>query len=63
MAEWAKNPTNIQEDASSIPGLAQWVKYLALGIATSCSVGHRWSSDLVLPLLCPWCRPATTALI
>ena len=47
------NLNSFREDASLIPGLAQWEK--GSGVALSCGIGHRRSSDLALPWL--WCRP------
>ena len=49
------NLTRNHEVSGLIPGLAQWVKDLAL----SCGVDHRCRSDLALLWL--WCGPAAVA--
>ena len=53
------NPPSIHDDKGSIPGPAQWVK--GDGVAMSCGLGHRCSSDVSLLWL--WCRPAAVAPI
>ena len=51
--------TRIHDDVGLNPGLAQWVRVLALPWAVM--LGCRCSSDPVLPWL--WCRPAAVSLI
>jgi len=46
-----------------IPGLAQWVKDLALLQGSGIAEGHRCDSDSVWLWLWLWHRPAAAALI
>ena len=59
VAQWLTNPTKNHEVAGSDPALAQWVK--GSGVAVSCGVGCRCSSDPTLLWL--WHRLVATAPI
>ena len=59
VAQWLTNPTRNHEVAGSVPALAQLGK--RSGVAISCGVGCRRSSDPALLWL--WRRPVATSPI
>ena len=42
VTQWVKNPTSLHEDGGLIPGLAQWVKNLALLQAVASVTEEVW---------------------
>ena len=59
VAQWLTNLTRQHGVVGLVPGLAQWIKDLALPV--SYGVGRRCGLDPKLLWL--WCRPAAVALI